>query len=257
MIRREMIKCGVAAALVGGMKAFALPTRSAVAARHILGGGAPWTNPYITDGLVAMWDGVWNCGGGEHDANATVWKDLVGSRDATLSGSYSWGNNYWDVQSVSGHGLARWDATNLGNSQTIEFVIMPIALSLYGRIISEGQAVASPNLDTNENSIRMYGYGIDSTKRVSSDFQASAIHSHQITHPSGGPMRYYIDGSLVWEAQTSQDSTGAEYGYFANRPDYTRGLDARYFTMRRYNRVLTEEELSANYAIDKARFNLP
>ena len=24
----------------------------------------PWTNPYVTDGLVAMWDGEWNAGGG-------------------------------------------------------------------------------------------------------------------------------------------------------------------------------------------------
>ena len=40
MTRREMIKCGVGAALVGGMRAFALPTRSAVAARHLVYSGA-------------------------------------------------------------------------------------------------------------------------------------------------------------------------------------------------------------------------
>ena len=25
--------------------------------------GRPWTNPYVTDGLVAMWDAEWNVGG--------------------------------------------------------------------------------------------------------------------------------------------------------------------------------------------------
>ena len=45
-----------------------------------------WQNPYITDGLVAMWDGEWNAGWGVHDAAATTWKDLVGTRDATMSG---------------------------------------------------------------------------------------------------------------------------------------------------------------------------
>ena len=24
----------------------------------------PWKNPYITDGLISMWDGQWNVGGG-------------------------------------------------------------------------------------------------------------------------------------------------------------------------------------------------
>ena len=23
-----------------------------------------WINPYVKDGLVAMWDGIWNVGGG-------------------------------------------------------------------------------------------------------------------------------------------------------------------------------------------------
>lgn len=33
-------------------------------------------NQYVTDGLVAWYDGEWNVGIGEHDSSATVWKDL-------------------------------------------------------------------------------------------------------------------------------------------------------------------------------------
>ena len=36
---------------------------------------------YIQDGLVAMWDGEWNAGGGKHNTNATMWKDLTGIRN--------------------------------------------------------------------------------------------------------------------------------------------------------------------------------
>ena len=43
-----------------------------------------WKNPYVTDGLVAMWDGQWNAGGGIHSPYATIWKDLVGSHDLNL-----------------------------------------------------------------------------------------------------------------------------------------------------------------------------
>ena len=37
-----------------------------IAARQIAfgRGAAKWINPYITDGLIAMWDGEWNAGGG-------------------------------------------------------------------------------------------------------------------------------------------------------------------------------------------------
>ena len=40
---------------------------------------------YVQDGLVACWDGVENAGAGVHDANATVWKDLVAGREFTLT----------------------------------------------------------------------------------------------------------------------------------------------------------------------------
>ena len=44
-----------------------------------------WKNPYITDGLVAMWDCEWNAGGGVHDDTATTWVDLTGNGlDATI-----------------------------------------------------------------------------------------------------------------------------------------------------------------------------
>lgn len=45
---------------------------------------------YIQNGLVAMWDGIENVGWGQHDSNATVWKDLVGESDGTLSNDVSW-----------------------------------------------------------------------------------------------------------------------------------------------------------------------
>ena len=219
-----------------------------------------WTNPYVTDGLIGLWDGEWNVAGGQHDETATTWVDISGnSRDAVLSGTYSWGANYWHVESVSGRGLATWPAQDLGTDQTIEFVIDPSATSGYGRIIAEGQSVASPVVQTASKyaTIYVYGFGIDGGPVVAG-FLNLDKHLHQIVHPSGGPMYYYIDGDLKWTASNATgNSTGTTSGYFANRADYGRGIDADYFTMRRYNRVLSASELAANYAVDKERFNLP
>ena len=44
------------------------------------------TSNYVQDGLVACWDGIENAGVGVHDPVATVWKDVVGGREFTLTG---------------------------------------------------------------------------------------------------------------------------------------------------------------------------
>lgn len=225
-----------------------------IAARNgFMAGG--WKNPYITDGLIAMWDGEWNAGAGVHNQSASVWKDISNNgRDAALTGKYSWGANYWHVESISGHGLATWPAQNLGTDQTIEFVIKTFASQEYGCVIAEAQDVASPIM--RNGYAYMYGYGIDKGVYVDG-YSFFSKHVHQITHANGGPMLYYIDGNLVWTAnEATANSTGGTSGHFANRSVYYRGVDADYFTMRRYNRVLTSAELAANYAVDNARFNL-
>ena len=225
----------------------------------VSGGGGAWTNPYVTNGLIGLWDGEWNIGGGHHDGSATTWADISGNnRDAVLSGTYSWGSNYWHVESVSRRGLATWPAQNLGDNQTIEFVIDLIATSGYGRVIAEGQSVASPLIVSisNYSQVYVYGFGIDGGFSVPG-YDNREKHLHQIVHASGGYILYYIDGVLKWNNQIgTQNSTGAANGYFANRSDYTRGIDADYFTMRRYNRVLTDNELAANRAVDAERFGL-
>ena len=214
-----------------------------------------WANPYVTNGLIGMWDGEWNVAGGQHDGTATTWVDISGNnRDAVLTGTYSWGANYWHVESVTGQGLATWQSRNLGTDQTIEFVIEASDRQAYGRVIAEGQDVASPIL--RENNVYMFGYGIDKGATISG-YNVLSRHVHQITHANGGPMLYYLDGNLVWTANdATANSTGGTGGHFANRSGYDRGIDADYFTMRRYNRVLTSAELAANYAVDQQRFNI-
>ena len=76
--RREILKggAGLAAILASG-NAPAYLVKSMLAARGSFfgraAGGGGWVNPYVTDGLVAMWDGEWNAGGGVHDASANEW----------------------------------------------------------------------------------------------------------------------------------------------------------------------------------------
>ena len=66
-------------------------------------------NPYVTKGLVAMWDGEWNAGLGKHDTKVGKWKDLVGKSDCDPAGAPKFsgnsveldGNSYWEVKPSS------------------------------------------------------------------------------------------------------------------------------------------------------------
>ena len=54
-----------------------------------------WVNPYVTDGLIAMWDGEWNGGViGEHISNANQFVDIVNGAVAIPEFDLSFGDNY-------------------------------------------------------------------------------------------------------------------------------------------------------------------
>lgn len=73
------------------MIAFKNPTINGKAVKELyLNGSMIWhkqtiENPYLEDNLIAQWDGIWNAGLGIHDANSTIWKDLIGNYDAYLN----------------------------------------------------------------------------------------------------------------------------------------------------------------------------
>ena len=47
-----------------------------------------WKNPYVTDGLIAMWDGIWNAGPGTHADDFSSWLPCVGNH-ALIRGDVS------------------------------------------------------------------------------------------------------------------------------------------------------------------------
>lgn len=214
-------------------------------------GGSPTpTLPYVQNGLIGWWDGIWNAGIGQHDSNATTWVDLSGNnRDATLANAtYSWGADHWDIAS----GYAQWNGLNLGTDQTIEFLVQPSSSSSqYGRYIAEAQSVPSPCYLG--GILYIYGYGIDRQLNYYGDL-SSAKHLHCVTH-QGIAGAYYLDNTNYATFAGSNPSSGATYAYFANRPSLGRQVVGKYFCVRWYNRVLTADELLSNYLTDRQRFN--
>ena len=236
---------------MAGVLTWSIPEGEVV--RVEVGGEVVWPSiPYITNGLVAMWDGKWNAGVGVHDANATVWKDIAGDWDASLFGNNHWSDDAWVVESVSGDdkGYARFSCPNMPESQTWQFVVHPtnyLGFNAGSRLISitgfQPRIMAT-------NGISMYSsYGATFGTYLP-DFNALDLHAHTITHEKDSPnINYWIDGRLVYTSSgASNNSTNSLNGYFANNSALNRGLDASYYSVRLYNRVLTAAEIAAKYA---------
>ena len=221
-----------------------------------------WTNPYVTDGLVAMWDGEWNAGGGVHDANATVWKDLVGTRDATLSGTYSWVAKSWARDASSSTKCLLPDIP-LGQNFMCEYCcVLHNAGDGNFRDFSTTSSIRFELTQNSNNSTSLYyrnvndsyvarGIGSLGTSRVARTFSFGFDTLGGIYALDGGSVSY--DRTVNTPISTS----------FYNNPTisvgqyYTLSEDADYYNIRIYSRPLTADEIAANYAIDKARFNLP
>lgn len=226
------------------------------------GGGVPTAKDYVQDGLIAMWDGIENAGWGVHDPNATVWKDLVkGLILKRTNGENVWnddsavfdGNNN-NVMSVN-FSILR-DAV-YGGSLTIESVFHPTDSTFKGN-----NALMSYGGDTSR-AIWIWGTDCIFTYRKSNNKNAGAISNdadNQMTFSSEGVYKAGVRLSNVIQGTASDSDDNLIVGripfYYTQIGNYNafRGLIK---SLRFYNRAISSAEIVANYAIDKARFNLP
>ena len=214
---------------------------------------AAWTNPYVTDGLVAQYDGEWNAGGGVHDAAAAKWKDLIGNRDWTelpynfvwtdisaASNSNGWYNisavratENWNVQyshiEVCGKCFSGKNSSVcfcLGNSRM--FGILPT--NNRGFQFASGK----PTMGGGFYSPWSVAATLDSSNNITSCYYNSEARTANL-------------GTSTW--------LSANYVRFAETSSYR--FYGEIFSLRLYSRALTAAEVAANHAIDKERFNLP
>ncbi len=253
--------------IVGGMGASYDETPLIGSRVTMMGGGKKWHNPYITDGLVAMWDGEWNVGGGISNRSATAWTDIVAGISFNLTGVL-WGEKN-AIFNGDGYGLC--DDSGMEKLQTLmvspisyEVVFKNLAVNNYSNIFGLG----GDNIFGNRAStLYLRGYG-NAGGIVAPQCAGviSSSSSRKCVTVSGYPM--FNNGMELYD-----NSVAGTFERFASRPisNYGRpkigcgegsdGIKTRFFTgeincIRLYSRALTAAEIAENYAIDKARFNI-
>ncbi len=261
-MKRRAFICGGMAAILASRRApaFCVAMRNGMMRR---GGG--WTNPYVTDGLVAMWDGEWNAGGGMHDANATTWKDLSGTFDASKSGSPSFGDNYtvvsgdgyWIVPETIAPVVLSADLTAEVVFSTGSSTILNQCVLAFGPTSSASRILylffGQYPQNKKSNFFWTYKGKQAAVRTTGSGALGFGIHTTSIV-VSSGVFNGYFDGGL--KTFGNAGGSTSSWSGIAQIGKGTNALDGHIYCVRMYSRPLTSTELDFNHAIDKARFNI-
>ena len=220
-------------------------------------------NPYVTKGLVAMWDGEWNAGLGKHNAKALKWKDLVGTSDCDPVGAPKFSGN-----SVELDGNSCWKINPspdllkavLNPSMTCEVVLKfgKGAISANEGFIGFGKnnsrvlwgyaggAPMSPNA-----SIAFQHKGSPPPASWKSDGKVEGLHTIVIS-ANNAEVLGLIDGKQYVKTKSGV-ATNPDPCFIGNIDGFGKMVGDIY-CVRIYNRALDERELLSNHAIDKRRF---
>jgi len=213
-----------------------------------------WTNPYITDGLIAMWDGIENAGWGEHDTAATTWKNLIANSaypDFDIKSGGTWRDNCLQFNGFAAQSQTAWPSFyNIDLVYRLDSGYVDFAPNFGSRMRwlqwSSQEAVFSSG--TNR---KTYNYDFDYGNAMSLSMQYGEDDIDVL----------YIDGVQKSQTGTKTQRTDVPAKTCIGKRE---GVSSGYNTgvgvvwrIAIYSRALTAAEIAANYAIDKQRFNLP
>ena len=216
-----------------------------------LGRRRGWTNPYITDGLVAMWDGEWNVGGGVHDGTASQWLDVVGSRTLLLNGSAAFGANYMETTDSASGAIGNFDL----NAAYFEMVFYVDKTSDWYSIFDGlsgkwvwGDPVYSGASDGGINELYWQGWSIPNIQGVM-----------QICMSFDGAVCTANGRSVSVDMAYGGDDAIGPFSIFGNVDNIgeERCCCGKCFSARFYGAIPNVSQRSLNLEIDRTRFSLP
>ena len=230
------------------------------------------TADYISNGLIAHYDGINNTGKNEHSNSIMTWNDISESNvTATLSNSFTHDGvtNGWvedgllfpmstSINEYNSDGI--YD-TNAYSSMTFEIVMTPVTvLGTSGtdyvyplRLYNTAGTSITLQIGTRKNVSLMYGEGhntvfstgisVNQGNKYTLTFVQNALTSRSI----------YINGSLK-QSTTISELTEIDF----SRVKITSHTKGGYIihSVRIYNRVLSEDEILSNYNKDVIRFGV-
>ncbi len=201
----------------------------------------PVVNPYLKDGLIMWLDGI---KGAEEGASAS-WTDLSGNgNNGVITGTASWGNNHLVCTRAGQSGIETALEVFALSNYTIEMRFAPDAFYDYNPVWS--QTDENTNIES-----WIYSTGVLAARGGSygrTDIASLLIgRSYTFSYMT---QKMYLDGSLIG-SDAGTPAVSSVPVQFNKREDYG---SKKIYSVRVYNRQLTDEEALANYTADADRF---
>lgn len=217
---------------------------------------------YVKEGLVLHLDGINNMGNG-HSNTTTIWKDLSGNgNDGKLNNFDNTDNSGWFENGISFDGIN--DMIEVAESDTISPKEQTIEIILQkdgDSNTTDGRQIffvkwQGYTMEINKNNTISYGRNggyLTSNKTINLSEKYSIVAKHE-----NNISRLYINNIFEKEQNVqpvaySGMTTITIGNYRGNGGQY---LNGKIYSIRMYNRALTDSEIEHNYEIDKERFNL-
>ena len=238
--------------LLSPLLLLASPVKSDGAAKGIaFADDTPSPNPYVTSGLVAMWDAEWNAGFNAHDPESPVWVDLVGNNHMVLNPASTWGDQCLHNAPNTKGAVAQYWADG---AVTIECVMRVKRFYPYDNIVFV--VYNNYSVNTYRGIGKRHGWLTNGVKHsfVTFQFSRTDIFQASFWFDSWANLSCCLDSEpMPLTSITSNTHTIDEDAVYLNAGN----SEVEYYTIRLYNRELTDAERLLNYDIDRLRFNLP
>lgn len=215
--------------------------------------------PYVKDSLIAMWDGEWNSSIGVHDPNAQYPSEIVGNVQQQLVGQIAAGKNYF----ILGNGYLKFTSEAIANAINEGHATIEIVTEKNGSYVQNGGFIALGNSTRGfwayQQTVAFLN-AISYHSKVSGEyddigFNASGLNTVSFMLSNQPTSEVHCNGKLFSTFKrysTDCDSTcyigtiaGSWLGIKAN---------AKVYSIRVYDRILSSNEILKNCAVDAIRF---
>ena len=203
---------------------------------------------YVQDSLIMQLDGIKNTRSG-HNAEATVWEDLIGNVNFTKTNYFSFGDNCILVN----YRINSDNTIVVPDEFTMEVIYQYDGDSLH----TIGFSGRFPFFKGRRDLERPWWLRATNDWRkglhYTDSFGINATHSIALTQNSEGGKCYH---NGILSASDSNVVTYSSEQSLKNSDSDKEVLTGKIFAIRLYKRSLTAEELAQNYKIDQSRFVL-
>ena len=236
---------------------------------------------YVQDGLVAMWDGIENAGWGQHNANATVFKELVSGNsalDMVLTNDVVVETDAMRCLGTTTRSMQVAVTQTMPTCRTVEIVLSNNAIvETYGADVFAGFGVqigcgalnyrksgffelrpggwSSPVYVPQSLAGHRFAASFSLTESATAWGAVGCIATAYLNGTSQPIYPYNVIGSGNDVAAYWYGRMPGIGGNASGNSNYN--FNGYFCCVRCYSRVPTADEIAHNYAVDKERFNLP